>query len=64
MKIAKYLRWYMYYFGLIIPHCTKVLTLPSINVYDLYMKSFSKSTRELENVKKTKINDENTLYHD
>lgn len=44
----------MYYFGLIIPHCTKVLTLPSINVYDLYMKSFFKSTRELENVKKLK----------
>lgn len=44
----------MYYFGLIIPHCTKVLPLPSINVYDLYMKSFSKSTRELENVKKLK----------
>lgn len=56
----------MYYFDLIIPHFAKVLTLPSINVYDLCMKSksFSKSTRELENVKTTKINDENTLYHD
>lgn len=54
----------MYYFDLIIPHFAKVLTLPSINVYDLCMKSFSKSTREFENVKTTKINDENTLYHD
>lgn len=54
----------MYYFGLIIPHFAKVLTLPSIIVYDLYMKSFSKSTRKLENVKTTKINDKNTIYHD
>lgn len=64
MNIAKYLRWFIYYFDLIIPHFAKVLILPSINVYDLCMKSFSKSTRELENVKTTKINDENTLYHD
>lgn len=54
----------MYYFGLIIPHFAKVLTLPSIIVYDLYIKSFSKSTRKLENVKTTKINDKNTIYHD